>query len=85
MAQLYGGSLGDMAGSLAREIEEALRDVRLEAGLEPPPQDEDARMLFIAIGRGVVEHLKANESAFAIRVDGPLPDDVHPVISRRAT
>jgi len=85
MPQLYGGSLGDMAGSLAREIEDALRDVRLGAGLAPPPEDEDARMLFIAIGRGVVEHLKANEDAFAIHVEGPLPDDTHPVISRRAT
>jgi hypothetical protein len=84
MPQLYGGSLGDMANSLAREIEDALRDVRLEAGLAPPPEDEDARMLFIAIGRGVVEHLKANEDAFKIHVD-TLPDDVSPVISRRAT
>ena len=32
MPQLYGGSLGDMAHSLAREIEDALRDVRLEGG-----------------------------------------------------
>ena len=42
-------------------------------------------MLFIAIGRGVIEHLKANQDAFAIHVDAPLPDDTHPVISRRAT
>jgi hypothetical protein len=83
MAQLHGGSLTDFAGSLAGEIEDALRDVRLEAGLAPPPEDDDARMLFIAIGRGVIEHLKANEAAFAIRVDGPLPDDTHPVIDRR--
>ena len=83
MPQLYGGSLGNMSGSLAREIEDALRDVRLEAGLAPPPEDDDARMLFIAIGRGVIEHLKANQDAFAIRVDGPLPDDTHPVINRR--
>lgn len=83
MPQLYGGSLGDMDGSLAREIEDALRDVRLEAGLAPPPEDDDARMLFIAIGRGVIEHLKANEDAFAIRVEAPLPDVTHPVIGRR--
>lgn len=85
MGQLYGGSLADMAGSLAREIEDAFRDVRLEAGLDPPPEDDDARMLFIAIGRGVVEHLKANEDAFEIRVAGTLPVDTHPVIDRRAT
>ena len=83
MPQLYGGSLDDMNGSLARAIEEALRDVRLEAGLAPPPEDDDARMLFIAIGRGVIEHLKTNEDAFAIHVDATLPDDIHPVIGRR--
>ncbi len=38
MAQLYGGSLFDFAGSLADEIEDAFRDVRLEAGLAPPPR-----------------------------------------------
>jgi hypothetical protein len=83
MAQLYGGSLTDFAGSLADEIEEALRDVRLEAGLDPPPQDEDARMLFIAIGRGVVAHLKKNEQSFAIHVDATLPVDTFPDIKAR--
>ncbi len=83
MPQLYGGSFHDMAGSLAREIEDALRDVRLEAGLAPPPDDDDRRMLFVAIGRGVVEHLKRNEDAFAIHVEATLPVDTHPVIRRR--
>jgi hypothetical protein len=83
MAQLYGGSLTDFAGSLAGEIEEALRDVRLEAGLDPPPQDEDARMLFIAIGRGVVAHLQKNQDAFAIHVDATLPLDTFPRIRAR--
>jgi hypothetical protein len=83
MAQLYGGSLTDFAGSLAGEIEEALQDVRREAGLDPPPQDEDARMLFIAIGRGVVAHLKNNEQAFAIHVDDDVPLDTFPDIKAR--
>ena len=83
MAQLYGGSFHDMAGSLADEIEDALRATRLEAGLPAPPDDDDRRILFIAIGRGVVEHLKQNQAAFAIHVEGPLPRDTHPVISRR--
>jgi hypothetical protein len=83
MAQLHGGSLTDFAGSLAGEIEDALRDVRLEAGLDPPPQDEDARMLFIAIGRGVVAHLKKNQDAFAIHVGTTLPVDTFPDIKAR--
>jgi hypothetical protein len=83
MAQLYGGSLTDFAGSLADEIEEALRDVRREGGLDPPPQDEDARMLFIAIGRGVVAHLKNNQDAFAIHVGTTLPLDTYPQIKAR--
>ena len=83
MAQLYGGSLTDFAGSLADEIEDALRAVRREAGLAPPPQDDDARMLFIAIGRGVVAHLKNNERAFAIHVDDDVPLDTFPVIRTR--
>ncbi len=81
--ELYGGSTFDFSGSLAEEIEDAFRAVRLENGLDAPPSDDDARMLFIAIGRGVVAHLKKNEAAFAIRVDGPLPDDVHPTIATR--
>jgi len=81
--ELYGGSTFDFSGSLAKEIEDAFRAVRLENGLDAPPEDDDARMLFIAIGRGVVAHLKKNETAFAIRVDGPLPDDVHPTIATR--
>jgi len=81
--ELFGGSTFDFAGSLAEEIEDAFREVRLENGLDPPPTDDDARMLFIAIGRGVVEHLRKNEGAFAIRVEGPLPDDVHPTIATR--
>lgn len=81
--QLYGGSLTDFADSLAAEIEEALADVRLEAGLDVPPDDDDRRMLFIAIARGVVAHLKKKEAAFAIRVESPLPRDTHPTIATR--
>ena len=49
MPQLYGGSLGDMAHSLARDrwTRCAMYGSRR---LAPPPEDEDARMLFIAIG-----------------------------------
>ena len=81
--QLYGGSMGDFAGSLAQEIEDAFRDVRLENGLDAPPADDDARMLYIAIGRGVVEHLRKNANAFTVHVDETLPDNFHPTIATR--
>jgi hypothetical protein len=81
--QLYGGSLTDFADSLASEIEDALRDVRLEAGLEVPPDDDDRRILFIAIGRGVVAHLQKHEQAFRIHVEGILPLDTTPTIGAR--
>ena len=81
--QLYGGSLTDFAGSLAEEIEDALRDVRLEAGLDVPPDDDDRRILFIAIGRGIVTHLQQNQEAFRIHLEGTLPIDTTPRIEVR--
>ncbi len=81
--QLYGGSMDDFEGSLAAEIEDALHDVRLEEGLDPPIEDDDRRMLFIAIGRGVVAHLQKNEQAFRIHVDVTLPVDTNPQIDVR--
>jgi hypothetical protein len=81
--QLYGGSLSDFADSLAAEIEDALRDARLEAGLDAPPDDDDRRLLFIAIGRGVVAHLSKKQAAFRIHVDAALPLDTTPTIDVR--
>ena len=82
-SQLYGGSMVDFEGSLAAEIEDALHDVRLEEGLDPPIADDDRRMLFIAIGRGVVAHLQKNERAFRIHVATGLPQDAFPEIDVR--
>jgi hypothetical protein len=81
--QLYGGSLADFTDSLAGEIEDALRDARLEAGLDVPPDDDDRRILFIAIGRGVVAHLQKKQEAFRIHVEGTLPIDTTPTIEAR--
>lgn len=82
--QLYGGSLDDFEDSMAAEIEDALRDVRLEEGLAPPVDDDDRRMLFVAIARGVIAHLQKNEAAFRIRVQGTLPVDTNPDIAVRS-
>lgn len=71
MAELYGGSLGDspLVESMAAEMEAALNQVRGEADLPPlTPGDRDRRILFIAIARGVINHLKKNETAFQVSV-----------------
>ena len=81
--QLYGGSLDDFEGSMAAEIEDALRDVRAEEGLDPPPDDDARRMMFVAIARGVIAHLQKNEAAFRIHVASPLPRDTTPQIQVR--
>lgn len=68
MVQLYGGSFEAYTGSMAEEIEKALNALRQEKGLDAlPANDPDRQMLFIAIARGVINHLKANEGAFVIQ------------------
>lgn len=69
--ELNGGSLGSFADSMADEIEKALNEVRKEAGMDPLPTSDatDRHMLFVAIARGVIKHLKAKEKAFQIKVD----------------
>ena len=82
-SQLYGGSLGAaFAGSMAAEIDAAFTAVRAQAGKDPLPEEstEDLQLLFIAIARGVITHLKANEQAFAVQVDGTHPASGFPTI-----
>ena len=82
-SELYGGSPGSgLAGSMAAEIEVAFATLRATAGRPPLPEDsvEDLQLLFIAIARGVINHLKANEQAFAVKVDGTYPASGFPTI-----
>ncbi len=72
--KLYGGKIGAFADSMAEEMEKALNEVRFEADMQKLPLgDKDRQMLFIAISRGVINHLKAKEGAFTISTD--LPDN----------
>jgi hypothetical protein len=66
--QLYAGAFdGGFADSMAEAIEEALNDLREEKGLDPlPAGDVNRQMLFLAISRGVISHLKEREQAFKI-------------------
>jgi hypothetical protein len=84
MLGLYGGSLkhfpnntDGFADSMAEEIEKAYDEALAEAGfpllpdpLTANPDDlKNRRILFIAIARGVINHLKKKESAFLLAVD----------------
>jgi hypothetical protein len=65
--ELYGGSIDSFADSMAEEIELALNTVRVEEGMPPLPLgDRDRRILFIAIARGVINHLQKKNGAFEI-------------------
>ena len=66
--QLKGGARDDLGDSLALYLEQAFDDVRAEFGLEPLPAEgrDDRLMLFLGIGRGVVDYLRDFEAAFVI-------------------
>lgn len=67
MEELYGGSIESFANSMAEEMELALNAVREEEGMEAlPTGDRDRRMLFIAIARGVINHMENKNGAFEI-------------------
>src|SRR4051812_32118422 len=84
MSELYGGSLLDFpndidgfADSMAKEIELAFDEARVEAGFPTLPDPATAnqedlnsrRILFVAIARGVINHLVKNPDAFTFAVD----------------
>ena len=65
---LRAGTRANFSGSLASSIESAFDSVRAEYGLDPLPADgtDDRRMLYLAIARGIVEYVAANEDAFVV-------------------
>jgi hypothetical protein len=78
-SQLYGGTLGDFDSSdnMAKEIENAFAAMRAAAGItEALPTGinaQDMRIMFLAIARGVIQHMANNPNAFQVQVsDGPL-------------
>jgi hypothetical protein len=74
--QLYGGTLPDFetTDNMAREIENAFTAMRISAGITQPlptgASANDMRIMFLAIARGVIQHLKNNPKAFAVEVTG---------------
>ncbi len=72
--QLYGGKINTatdttlFADSMADEIELAYAAVLSENGKAPLPSADtvDRRMLFIAISRGVINHLQKKQQAITV-------------------
>jgi len=85
---LVPGTLVAYANSMAAEIESAMNELLIAAGKDPLPDDADAeqtlerRRFFIAIARGIIRHLDANQEAFKIFVPDALelPETVTPNI-----
>ena len=60
------------ANSMAQAMEDALNDLLGQEGKPTLPTENttetrDRRLMFVAIARGIVSHLTANEDAFSIR------------------
>jgi hypothetical protein len=68
--ELYAGSLAAFADSMAAEIEGAYDEVLAEAGKDPLPEagQQDRRILFTAIARGVIYHLAKKHAALTVTV-----------------
>jgi hypothetical protein len=84
--QLYAGSLGNFTteASMARAIEDALAQLIGPLPAEPTALVNDRRLLFIAIARGVINHLKSREAAFRLEFDvGPVHVSANPNIDVR--
>lgn len=87
--RLWGGSLGDFAGSMAEEMEAAMNELLAHDSLQTLPTGDtqevrDRRRLFIAIARGVIRHLEDKEKAFQVRVEGgPFPRTFTPDVQVR--
>jgi hypothetical protein len=66
--KLYGGRISDFADSMAEEIESAYNAVLQENGkdLLPTADADDRRMLFVAIARGVINHLQKKQTAITV-------------------
>lgn len=83
--QLYGGTLADFdsVDNMAKEIETAFAFIRSTAqptgaGITQPlpsgPNAQDMRLLFVAIARGVIQHLVNNPQALQVQLTTGFPN-----------
>jgi len=66
--ELFAGNLTtfELEDSMAREMEDALNDLIGPLPAAPQKMVDDRRALFIAIARGVINHLQDRQDAFVI-------------------
>jgi hypothetical protein len=70
------GKPADFTNSMAEAMETALNDLLAADGKDTfttddnSPDTRDRRRLFVAIARGMVEHLSENQGAFVIKYTG---------------
>ncbi len=86
--KLYAGNFNDFSDSMASEIETAFGELLQEKGKAPLDSkgQDDRRMLFIAIARGVVRHLQKKQTSFVIQIPaGGQAATVTPAIGTRGT
>jgi len=90
--QLYGGKINTdtdshlFEDSMAEEIEKAYNAVLAENGKAPLPSADanDRRMLFVAISRGVINHLQKKQKAITVTLPAsPAGQTVPLVIAKR--
>ena len=67
---LKAGSVADFGNSLAAAMEDAMQDEwQAVKGVPLPGQgEEDRRLLFVAIARGLFVYLKAHENEFMVDI-----------------
>jgi hypothetical protein len=83
--ELYAGTLTDFDDSMAKAIEDALVQLLGPLPSAPPALVDDRRKLFIAISRGVINHIRAKQAALQIDFDvGPTHVTTNPVIRVRS-
>jgi hypothetical protein len=76
MAKLISGSVnqsrggGEWASSMAKAMEDAfLAEWPIAMGDQPTPEvNEQMRLLFVAIAKGVVKHLEEQQTAFEVTI-----------------
>jgi hypothetical protein len=79
--KLYGGTIAEFTDSMAEEIELAYNAVLAENGKNtlPVADPADRRMLFIAISRGVINHLQKKKKAVTVQLPAMPSGQILPV------
>jgi hypothetical protein len=73
MATLKAGEVGDIAESMAKDIDDAMKDewfrVKGEALPSDPGIEADRQILFVAVAQGVLKYLESMEASIETSTD----------------